>query len=243
MYSVPYSVQLVCVIVWTPPTLILPFFPSCPHSSSCPPSSSLALPPCLLPSLLVSCLPSSSLALPPRLLPSLLVSCPPSSSLALPLRLLPSLLSLALPLRLLPSLLISYFLVSSSSPPSPHLFPSFFFPPSFSHPSTPSLSSFILPLLFPSVFSSSPLPPSLHPLYLPLHSPPQARHAGQHKKKWLLVNVQDSTEFASQVLNCDVWSNHNVKDIIRQHFLFWQVCACALLNTDETTCIVSPLLE
>ena len=40
------------------------------------------------------------------------------------------------------------------------------------------------------------------------------------------MNVQDSTEFASQVLNRDVWSNHNVKEVIRQHFLFWQVGLC-----------------
>lgn len=51
----------------------------------------------------------------------------------------------------------------------------------------------------------------------------QARLAGEHKRKWLLVNVQDSKEFASQVLNRDVWSNHNVKDIIREYFIFWQV--------------------
>ena len=56
--------------------------------------------------------------------------------------------------------------------------------------------------------------------YFPLR---QARLAGEHKRKWLLVNVQDSKEFASQVLNRDVWSNHNVKDIIREYFIFWQV--------------------
>ena len=164
MYCVPYSVQLVCVIVWTPPTLILPFFPSCPPSLSHPPSPSLT-----------SLFPTRSSPV-PFILP-------------LPL-LLPSFHSLSFLLH----------------------------------------SSFIPLLLFPSVFSSSPRPPSLHPLYPSLHSLSQARHAGQHKRKWLLVNVQDSNEFASQVLNRDVWSNHNVKDIIRQHFLFWQVCACSYLT-------------
>ena len=68
------------------------------------------------------------------------------------------------------------------------------------------------------------LPPSLTP---------QARFAGQVKQKWLLVNVQDSSEFASQVLNRDVWSNHNVKEVIRQYFIFWQVWswACSFLIT------------
>ena len=47
--------------------------------------------------------------------------------------------------------------------------------------------------------------------------------AGQTQKKWLLVNLQDSKEFASQVLNRDVWSNDNIEDIISAHFLFWQV--------------------
>ena len=51
----------------------------------------------------------------------------------------------------------------------------------------------------------------------------QARQAGEHKQRWLLVNVQDSKEFACQVLNRDVWSNHNVKDIVKEHFVFWQV--------------------
>ena len=63
----------------------------------------------------------------------------------------------------------------------------------------------------------------------------QAREAGQQKKKWLLVNLQDSSEFASQVLNRDVWSNHNVKDIIKQHFLFLQVGVYNVLPIDGVT--------
>lgn len=51
----------------------------------------------------------------------------------------------------------------------------------------------------------------------------EARAAGQLKKKWLMVNLQDSKEFASQMLNRDIWSNHNIKDIINEHFLFLQV--------------------
>uniref|UniRef100_A0A1I7ZLR6 UBX domain-containing protein n=1 Tax=Steinernema glaseri TaxID=37863 RepID=A0A1I7ZLR6_9BILA len=47
----------------------------------------------------------------------------------------------------------------------------------------------------------------------------QADKAG----KWLLVNIQDPAEFASQVLNRDVWSNSAIKEIVKGNFLFWQV--------------------
>ena len=51
----------------------------------------------------------------------------------------------------------------------------------------------------------------------------QARIAGQSSNKWLLVNLQDSTEFSCQVLNRDLWSNEKVKKVIRNNFIFWQV--------------------
>ena len=50
-----------------------------------------------------------------------------------------------------------------------------------------------------------------------------AREVGQHQNKWLLINVQNVREFACQILNRDVWSNQTVKDIIKEHFIFWQV--------------------
>ncbi|XP_066967339.1 UBX domain-containing protein 7 isoform X1 [Macrobrachium rosenbergii] len=50
-----------------------------------------------------------------------------------------------------------------------------------------------------------------------------ARDHGVSKKRWLMVNVQDSSEFPCQVLNRDVWSNQAVKTIINEHFVFWQV--------------------
>ena len=49
-----------------------------------------------------------------------------------------------------------------------------------------------------------------------------ARDAAEASKKWLLVNVQDSREFACQMLNRDVWSSEAVKTILREHFIFWQ---------------------
>lgn len=35
--------------------------------------------------------------------------------------------------------------------------------------------------------------------------------------------MQNSKEFACQVLNRDVWSNATIKDIVKEHFIFWQV--------------------
>ena len=46
---------------------------------------------------------------------------------------------------------------------------------------------------------------------------------GASKNKWLIVNVQNVKEFSCQILNRDVWSNHAVKDLIKNRFVFWQV--------------------
>lgn len=51
----------------------------------------------------------------------------------------------------------------------------------------------------------------------------QAKEEGTNKNRWLLVNVQNVQEFACQVLNRDVWSNAAVKEIISEHFVFWQI--------------------
>ncbi|XP_041350204.1 UBX domain-containing protein 7-like isoform X2 [Gigantopelta aegis] len=50
-----------------------------------------------------------------------------------------------------------------------------------------------------------------------------ARDAGTNQNKWLMVNIQNVQEFLCQVLNRDVWSNPVVKDLIKSHFIFWQV--------------------
>ena len=44
------------------------------------------------------------------------------------------------------------------------------------------------------------------------------------ENKWLMINIQNVQDFACQCLNRDVWSNDAVKTIIREHFIFWQVC-------------------
>ncbi|XP_015188163.1 PREDICTED: UBX domain-containing protein 7 isoform X2 [Polistes dominula] len=56
-----------------------------------------------------------------------------------------------------------------------------------------------------------------------------AREHAKSLNRWLLVNVQDSQEFACQVLNRDVWSNEQIQGIVKDHFVLWQV----LSNTKD----------
>lgn len=52
----------------------------------------------------------------------------------------------------------------------------------------------------------------------------EAREYAKSKNRWLLVNVQNPQEFACQMLNRDVWSDKQIKEIIKDHFVLWQVC-------------------
>ncbi|KAK9354053.1 hypothetical protein V1505DRAFT_415582 [Lipomyces doorenjongii] len=49
-----------------------------------------------------------------------------------------------------------------------------------------------------------------------------AKIKGRDQKKWLLVNVQDVSDFQCQVLNRDFWSNEAVKETVRANFIFMQ---------------------
>lgn len=49
-----------------------------------------------------------------------------------------------------------------------------------------------------------------------------AKVKGRAEKRWILINIQDQTEFQSQVLNRDFWSNQRVKQAVRDHFIFLQ---------------------
>ncbi|EDX03779.1 UBX domain-containing protein 7 [Drosophila simulans] len=49
-----------------------------------------------------------------------------------------------------------------------------------------------------------------------------AREFATKRQRWLLVNVQDEN-FQSQTLNRDVWSDKELKKLIRRQFTFWQV--------------------
>jgi UBX domain-containing protein 7 len=50
----------------------------------------------------------------------------------------------------------------------------------------------------------------------------RAKQEAHAAKKWLLVNIQDSREFACQQLNRDLWSNAQVKECVGQYFIFLQ---------------------
>jgi len=50
----------------------------------------------------------------------------------------------------------------------------------------------------------------------------EARDNAKQYSKWLLVNIQEPSEFSCQILNRDLWKNKDVKDLIRQHFVFIQ---------------------
>ena len=50
----------------------------------------------------------------------------------------------------------------------------------------------------------------------------QLRQAGREQGRWLLVNIQSPTEFASHQLNADTWRDETLKMLISASFLFWQ---------------------
>jgi thioredoxin-related protein len=51
----------------------------------------------------------------------------------------------------------------------------------------------------------------------------EARDTAKENNKWLMINIQNQTEFACQVMNRDLWSDSFVKDIIKESFIFLQV--------------------
>ncbi|KAI8977203.1 hypothetical protein BDF20DRAFT_873538 [Mycotypha africana] len=50
----------------------------------------------------------------------------------------------------------------------------------------------------------------------------EAKEDAKEKNKWLMINIQDPSEFSCQVLNRDLWSDPFVKDIIKASFIFLQ---------------------
>lgn len=56
-----------------------------------------------------------------------------------------------------------------------------------------------------------------------------ARDFAKEQNKWLIVNIQDMSDFNCQVLNRDIWSSEKLRAIIKKYFIFWQV---AIDNTD-----------
>lgn len=56
-----------------------------------------------------------------------------------------------------------------------------------------------------------------------------ARDYAKEQNRWLIVNVQDMSDFGCQVLNRDIWSSEKLREIIKKYFIFWQV---AIDNAD-----------
>ena len=49
-----------------------------------------------------------------------------------------------------------------------------------------------------------------------------ARQEGKSSEKWILVNVQDPAVFDCQVLNRDIWKDVEIRETIKEHFIFIQ---------------------
>lgn len=56
-----------------------------------------------------------------------------------------------------------------------------------------------------------------------------ARDYAKEQNRWLIVNVQDMSDFSCQVLNRDIWSSEKLREILKKYFIFWQV---AIDNAD-----------
>ncbi len=53
-------------------------------------------------------------------------------------------------------------------------------------------------------------------------SVPRARNIAKQQKKWVMVNLQDTTDFNCQILNRDFWSDPQIKVIVKENFIFLQ---------------------
>lgn len=49
-----------------------------------------------------------------------------------------------------------------------------------------------------------------------------ALNAAKSSQKWLMVNIQNQSEFQSLVLNRDLWSNDVIQNSVQDSFVFWQ---------------------
>ncbi|KAG0079935.1 hypothetical protein BGZ93_011407 [Podila epicladia] len=49
-----------------------------------------------------------------------------------------------------------------------------------------------------------------------------SQRVARSENKWLMVNIQEAGVFACQVLNRDLWSAANVKEVVKENFVFLQ---------------------
>ncbi|CAI6013835.1 unnamed protein product [Clonostachys chloroleuca] len=50
----------------------------------------------------------------------------------------------------------------------------------------------------------------------------EARDLGKEDKKWIMVNLQDMSDFNCQTLNRDIWKDEAVKSLVAENFVFLQ---------------------
>lgn len=50
----------------------------------------------------------------------------------------------------------------------------------------------------------------------------EVRMTGKDEKKWIMVNLQDMSDFNCQAINRDIWKDEAVKSLVREHFIFLQ---------------------
>ncbi|KAL7462170.1 hypothetical protein ACHAXS_002559 [Conticribra weissflogii] len=50
-----------------------------------------------------------------------------------------------------------------------------------------------------------------------------AKAIAKDTRRWLLVNIQNDSDFACHALNRDVWRDELVENLVREGFVFWQV--------------------
>lgn len=60
----------------------------------------------------------------------------------------------------------------------------------------------------------------------------EAREEGKDMKKWILVNVQDMSDFNCQALNRDIWKDTAIRDLVAENFIFLQYSKDDVLARD-----------
>ncbi|GJC83289.1 UBX domain-containing protein 5 [Colletotrichum liriopes] len=56
----------------------------------------------------------------------------------------------------------------------------------------------------------------------------EARQEGKDEKKWILVNLQDMSDFNCQALNRDIWKDAAIRQLLEESFIFLQYDKSAL---------------
>lgn len=51
----------------------------------------------------------------------------------------------------------------------------------------------------------------------------EARTLGKEDKKWIMVNLQDMSDFNCQMLNRDIWKDRAVQELVKENFIFMQL--------------------